>query len=335
MLWPAPWAVEILAVFAIGKEVGQNQTMVKITQAESGRPTLPRLKEVRFQNPRLAALGIEPMTLAELRGRASPKHLAQAQRVDFFMLMAVTGGQGRHTVDFVEWPVGRGTLVFVRPGQVQQWDAGSDFSARIVLIAPSALPHRNGLGLPRELELLALGDRQTCLTLDADSFGLMEAGLMQLRQDFDRFDGRDLDIALIRHQTMTLLLRIAKHQEGRDAGAGSRSAGRQTYRLFLQALEADFPRQHGLEYYARRLGYSASTISRACLAAEGRAAKQVIDRRIALEAQRLLVHSTASVAEIAHRLGFSESTNFVKFFRRTIGVTPSDFRQSALPPAAT
>lgn len=43
------------------------------------------------------------------------------------------------------------------------------------------------------------------------------------------------------------------------------------------------------------------------------------------------MHSLAAVAEIAHQLGFSESTNFVKFFRRQLGVTPTAFRQAALP----
>lgn len=77
---------------------------------------------------------------------------------------------------------------------------------------------------------------------------------------------------------------------------------------------------------ARRLGYSESTLSRACLAAEGRSAKEVIDRRVALEASRQLVHSQASVAEIGHPQGFSEATHFVKFFARMTGLPPQAFR---------
>jgi AraC-like DNA-binding protein len=51
---------------------------------------------------------------------------------------------------------------------------------------------------------------------------------------------------------------------------------------------------------------------------------------VLLEAKRLLAHSTASVAAVAHQLGFSEATNFVKFFRRNAGVTPKAFRQRML-----
>ena len=67
------------------------------------------------------------------------------------------------------------------------------------------------------------------------------------------------------------------------------------------------------------------------MAAAGHTAKQVVDLRIALEAKRLLVHSGATVAQIGHRLGFSEATNFVKFFRRLAGVTPLEFRAAHAP----
>ncbi|AOW14451.1 hypothetical protein LPB72_02990 [Hydrogenophaga crassostreae] len=58
----------------------------------------------------------------------------------------------------------------------------------------------------------------------------------------------------------------------------------------------------------------------------GFTAKQVIDRRIVLEARRLLAHSQMPVAHIGHQLGFTEPTNFVKFFRRLGGETPQQFR---------
>lgn len=49
---------------------------------------------------------------------------------------------------------------------------------------------------------------------------------------------------------------------------------------------------------------------------------------IALEAKRLLAHSTASVAEVAYQLGFSEATNFVRFFRKHVDIPPAGFRRA-------
>ncbi len=55
--------------------------------------------------------------------------------------------------------------------------------------------------------------------------------------------------------------------------------------------------------------------------------KAVVDGRILLEAMRLLADTDDQVGRIAERLGFSEVTNFIKFFRRMKGMTPAEFRQ--------
>ena len=58
-------------------------------------------------------------------------------------------------------------------------------------------------------------------------------------------------------------------------------------------------------------------------------AKALIDQRIALEAKRMRHHSQSSIAQIGHQIGlqigFTEPTNFVKFFRRIVATTPQAF----------
>lgn len=310
--------------------------MVNFEQAgqRHERPSGPAddaVRETRFENPRLSALGIEPMRLSELRARVPSPRLAQPERIDFYLLMLVTKGTGRHVVDFEEGPLAPGSLVFVRPGQVQQWRLPSTVEAELVLVAPAALPQASGIVVPREVEALALDDWPPVRELEPDHATEIEADLARLRRDFERFEPTDLDVALIRHRLLIVLVRLARLHREHDRMTHEAADRRVIYRSFRRELEAHFADNRSLRFYAKRLGYAESTVSRACLAAEGRSAKQVIDRRVALEAQRLLVHSTATVAEIAHRVGFSEATNFVKFFRRQTGRTPQAFRREAVP----
>jgi len=86
-------------------------------------------------------------------------------------------------------------------------------------------------------------------------------------------------------------------------------------------------RRHTVAAYARSLGYSPRTLERACLSATRRTAKEHISARVVLEAKRLLAYTDLSAASIGRRLGFTEPTNFVKFFRRETGVTPGAFRR--------
>lgn len=57
----------------------------------------------------------------------------------------------------------------------------------------------------------------------------------------------------------------------------------------------------------------------------------MIATRIALEAKRLLVHTSLTVALIADELGFDDPSNFVKFFRREVGCAPIEVRARYQP----
>jgi AraC-like DNA-binding protein len=284
------------------------------------------LDNTPFDNPRLVRLGIEPMSLADVLRRRSERRMFLPERVDLYMLLLVTSGASKHTVDFVDWPVSVGCLVFVRPGQVQQWHVNNTTAGQIVLIAPSALPPAEGLTSTHEMGFLALDDWPACNKLPRELVEEVAGDLSRLRREFDRFDDSDLAVMLIRHLLLVLLLRVGGWHRGRTRTGCEEHASRTTYQMFAHELEVSFRGRHGVRHYARRLGYSESTLSRACVASEGHTAKVVIDRRVALEAQRLLAYSSATVAEIGHQLGFSEPTNFVKFFVRVTDGTPAAFR---------
>jgi AraC-like DNA-binding protein len=124
-----------------------------------------------------------------------------------------------------------------------------------------------------------------------------------------------------------VMLRVARWHRKRWHDLPRPPAGtQQVYRLFEAEMEQHFRSHRSVADYARRLGYSESTLNRACRAAAGQPAKVLLDRRLAMEAARMLVHSPASVAEVGHALGFTEPTNFNRFFLRMVGATPQSFR---------
>jgi AraC-like DNA-binding protein len=281
------------------------------------------IKQTAFNNERISALGIEPIRFHDLL----PKLEKGTERVEFYMLILVTGGEGSHRVDFIDYKVSKGTLLFVRPGQVQEWGDYSRLEGDVVLIDPQSLPY--DAMLPSvDQEGLALIRWQNVVTLPEILYQDTANAVLRLHRDFSNYDGSTLDIALIRHELLSLLLRLARWQSRVSPMAHTQGRAQKTYRLFAELLEREYIQQHSLSFYAQRLGYAQSTLSRACVRFEGVTGKVMIDKRIVLEAQRLLVHSAMSVAEVGYYLGFSEATNFVKFFKRMLGMTPQAFRES-------
>lgn len=288
----------------------------------------PNIPEIRFDNPRLAKVGVETMTLKELRQHAPARVLSATQRVDFHHLLLVQEGRSRHMVDFIEHPLQPGSVLLVRPGQIQQWQMTNELQGQLTLISAEALaPAMDAPTIGQGLLGLDLWPNVSAPSKEL--FIEAVADSSRLRADIDRFEGTLIDASIIRHAVLTMLLRLARALRG---GTGTPEATREggIYHLFHRLLEANFRTRPSVLDLARRIGFSESTLSRACVATVGRTAKDVIDRRIALEAKRLLVHSKATVAEIGHELGFIEPTNFVKFFRRIALVTPAAFRADHL-----
>lgn len=283
--------------------------------------------QIRFHNPRLTRVGIDVLTLAELRARAHAS-LVGPQRVEFHMLLLVRAGRGRHMIDFADVALRPRSVAIVRPGQVQQWRMHDRLQGHVVLISSEALaPSIARVGI--DMKLLALDEWPPTASLDRELFAEAVTDVVRMRSDIERFEGSEIEAAILRHTLLALLLRLA-----RDLRAGSTRSGAtreaEIHRLFTHELETGFHKRLSVLDFAKRIGYSESTLSRACVATVGRTAKEVIDLRIALEAKRLLVHSQATAAQIGHQLGFAEPTNFVKFFRRMEGVTPLEFRRGAL-----
>jgi AraC-like DNA-binding protein len=85
-------------------------------------------------------------------------------------------------------------------------------------------------------------------------------------------------------------------------------------------------RTRSVDDYAKGLGCSAKALRRACLAVRGVPPKMMIEERVILEAKRLIAYTPSPIEAIAETVGFSEATNFVKFFSHHAGMTPSQFR---------
>ncbi len=86
--------------------------------------------------------------------------------------------------------------------------------------------------------------------------------------------------------------------------------------------------EHGnVEYYAARLNITSRYLFKICKENSGLTPKQSIDFVIAGEAKKLLLTSMLSFQEISDRLNFPDQNAFTQFFKRTVGVTPSEFRK--------
>lgn len=97
---------------------------------------------------------------------------------------------------------------------------------------------------------------------------------------------------------------------------------------FRALVDLNFAAGWPITRYARELGTSEPTLTRACRGAFGKAPGEMVHARLLLEAMRYLTYSNASISQIAGKLGFSDPAYFARFFKAKSGVTASDFRRA-------
>lgn len=279
------------------------------------QPDASAIADVAFDHHAFPALGVESVALSALLDRTPAACFERPHRLAFHHLMLVTGGEGTHEIDLVRHVCRPGTVLHVRPGQVQHYSPTGGFEAEIVLFrADVMLPGTAADDLPR-----------AAVTVPGACADRVQAGFAALAAQYRATDGSPVAGRILQHQVHALLLQVgqlAPTLQPADAVIPHRAL----YRRFVDALEVDFATTRRVEDYARTLGCTAKTLGRACLAAGGSTPKDLIERRVALEAKRLLAHTGLPVVEIGLAVGFSEATNFAKFFRRREGVSPAVFR---------
>ncbi len=88
-------------------------------------------------------------------------------------------------------------------------------------------------------------------------------------------------------------------------------------------VELHLREQKPVAFYAKALGMTVRNLSRLTQRHFGCTPKDLINRRVALEARRLLLYSNASGRQVASELGFQDPSYFSRFYERMTGARPS------------
>ncbi|MEV5436890.1 AraC family transcriptional regulator [Streptomyces sp. NPDC052682] len=273
----------------------------------------------------LSVLGVG-MQVGPMSGPGRPWHPGGVQpervhRIDFHVVMLFSDGPVRHMVDFAEYEATASDLLWIRPGQVHRFSRTSEYRGTVLTMQPGFLPRATveATGLYRY-------DLPPLLHPDEPQLTALRAALDQLRREYEDTTTLPLSLhtAVLRHSLSAFLVRLA-HLATSSAEA-SPGQSDTTFTRFRDAVEQGFATNHSVSAYADALGYSRRTLVRAVRAATGETPKSFIDKRVVLEAKRLLAHTDLPIGRVGAAVGFPDAANFSKFFHQHTDRTPAAFR---------
>lgn len=246
----------------------------------------------------------------------------------FYQIIWFRHGSGVHYVDFKPYPVTDNTLFFISPGQVHHFDEKNDYDGVIIHFDESLMSDEGSSeNVFLKYNVFNAFDTVPFFHVEDGDISRLNALVGDMRSEMlhtESFAHRDCMKYLVK------LFLIDVQRSGHRGEGKPLCVNNSANRLFVQfrmMLEHHYKEMHTVKQYADRLNVSAKTLTNSVAESSHSTPLKIINDRIMLEAKRLLYYSDMKVKEIGYCLGFDDPSYFVKFFKRTTGKLPAEFRE--------
>lgn len=264
----------------------------------------------------------EHFSIRPVENLLAGKTMVQAlHRHDFFYLLALQKGVGKHTIDFNPYTVCNHSVFFMRPGQVHELtlEVGSTgylvaFDANFYHISDNA-----------SNQFLRKASSPNAYTLKPTDFQKLQAILSYLFQEYTHQQKGHLEI--IKANLSILFVELTR-QYPHSLSKRSNPYPQEQLEKLLDLLETHIASHKQVSQYADMLHLSPYQLNAITKATLNKTCSELINEHIILEAKRYLLATSNQVNQIAHHLGYEDTSYFIRFFKKHTQYSPEAFRNN-------
>lgn len=267
--------------------------------------------------------GIEILRIEDLYRRR--ESLEKPHLLDFYLFIFYTEGESDHFIDFSWNKVKKGTLVYLIKGQINAFKFNKDLKGYAILFTKDYL-NKQLNKIPKEAFV--------CLftpNLYPSTFEIPESTRTINYVDFlfDEYSNNkdDSSQGYIIDSLYAIIFAKIEQLKKHNTLYPSKSTKLSLFLKFEQLLEEEYQISRNADYYAKKLNITYQYLNQICKEIVNQSTKQFIDSFVILEAKRRLINSDIKSSELAYVMGFEESTNFVKYFKKHTTFTPNQFKK--------
>lgn len=244
-----------------------------------------------------------------------------AHRINFFAVLIVTKGTGTHQIDLKEYELKEGTALRIAKGQVHAFQKNATYEGFLIIFTENFILNYFSKSSLQIISHLYNYHISSPITNDK---ALNQDFLKKLIQEIEsnnNFAQKNITAALLN----LYLLRLERKSQNKNAQSKI-PKHYNTFMVFKNLVETHYNKTRNVKDYAHMLSVSSKYLNQIIKEFTLNTAKIFIDNYVVLEAKRDLVVSEKSIKEIAFNIGFEEVTNFTKFFKKKMGISPKAYR---------
>ena len=256
----------------------------------------------------------------------SEEILTKNHKVDFYALIFITEGKGKHSIDFSDYEYDKGTILAIRKDQMHRFYLNKATKGFLLCFKEEFLnSYLNEIEVANAIQMfneLLVSPKTQLKDFDFESIFKLIKGIEKEVLVVNDIYSFKLIRSLL-HILITLIYRI------KSTGYNTLQQSRylKEFIIFQNLLEEDYYKTKKVYDYANKLGYSAKKLNMVVKFIANKSAKEFIDDTVIIKVKRLLIHYNLSIKEIAFKTGFNEPTNLYKYFKKHTNSTPEEFRK--------
>lgn len=247
-------------------------------------------------------------------------------RHTYYEIIWIKKGRGTHLIDFKEYEFEGPCLFILNPGVVHKINKAIPTEGHVVKFSESFLleVEKDASALVRHGLFDDIHPRPV-FSLKKDEVKLLDDLMQKMLFEFKRQE--ELSRVILLSYLKIFLLRVYELREHSE-NIEINSPRYELLFRFKTLIEKNFKTHQELDFYTHALATSHRNLNIITNEFIGRSAKSLINKRLLLEAKRLLYNSENSIKETAYLLGFNDPAYFSRFFTKHEGSNPSDFMKS-------
>jgi AraC-like DNA-binding protein len=245
----------------------------------------------------------------------------ELHRHDFFYILALKKGAGRHEIDFRSYDVHDHAVFMMRPGQVHQHTLKAGSTGYLIEFRPDFYhPHDKVSNQP-----LRKASATNLHPLDADRFNKLFPLLTYIFQEYTEKQEGHREV--IKANLGIFFIELVRQNSKAPSSHGSQYA-QERLEEFLGLLETHIASQKQVAQYGEMMNLSAYQLNAITKATLGKTCSELINEHIILEAKRYLLATSNQVNQVAYHLGYEDVSYFIRFFKKHTGHSPEAFRHN-------
>lgn len=259
--------------------------------------------------------------------QSNSEHSSKPHTHSFYQIVWFISTKGKHFIDFKDHQIQENSLFFISKNQVHYFENRSDYKGYLLHFNESFI-------LSNETDINFF--------LTYNIFNNNQEPFIQIPKKLENqinslFNQISIEVtnstefgnnSILSYLLKSMLLLIEREKRKSIITDSNKINQNIRYLKFRDILEKQFNKNWLVTDYANHLAISSKTLNTIIKSETGKTVSQVINDRIILESKRKLTHTNTYINEIAYNLGFKDPYYFIKYFKKHVKCSPSEFRKS-------